>query len=286
MTTGKATGYGGVYEKDGKFLTGVTGAMWPRPESDDFTRAGLAGLNWTRLSWSNVDCCQKVNKVKQWEDVRTGVPDCFCRDVLMQSEYKTSSFCMLQQVTGWGMLRFDVMLTVAARRATWSTGGSESDSPAPSVSLTPPRGTSGTQSLLCARACIRLAVRSCQLLVGNDETDRQVAGTSSPAGGRAAGHPGRLANMGESLFEADTSWTNLRIPSGARRHPCKIISHPKCARLCDADGLRMLLTCVRADVREGDCEGGRQRCAQVALGARRSSHHQGRCPSGGTRLEA
>jgi len=90
-------GQGGVYEKDGKFLTGVTGAMWPRPESDDFTRAGLAGLNWTRLSWSNVDCCQKVNKVKQWEDVRTGVPDCFCRDVLMQSEYKTSSFCMLQQ---------------------------------------------------------------------------------------------------------------------------------------------------------------------------------------------
>ncbi|EKX55276.1 hypothetical protein GUITHDRAFT_131517 [Guillardia theta CCMP2712] len=90
-------GQGGVYEKDGTFLTGVTGAMWPRPRADDFTRAGLAGLNWTRLSWSNVDCCQKINKVKQWEDVRTGVPDCFCRDILMQSEYKTSSFCMLQQ---------------------------------------------------------------------------------------------------------------------------------------------------------------------------------------------
>ena len=43
----------------------------------------VAATPWKMLSWKNADCCQKLVEDKVWEDVETGVPDCFCRCVGM-----------------------------------------------------------------------------------------------------------------------------------------------------------------------------------------------------------
>ena len=45
-----------------------------------------------------VNCCQRLVDNKVWEDVSSGVPDCFCRDVLVNSRYKTAAVCNLRQV--------------------------------------------------------------------------------------------------------------------------------------------------------------------------------------------
>jgi hypothetical protein len=49
-------------------------------EGPDTDRAKeIRATSWQGMSWKKVDCCQKLVENKVWEDVETGVPDCFCR---------------------------------------------------------------------------------------------------------------------------------------------------------------------------------------------------------------
>lgn len=84
------------------FFPGTTGQEWPVPLPQDLSRLNKYGgrdaiTNWEATSWSQINCCHYVNNVLMWEDADSGVPDCFCRDVLTQSWYKTVAFCALEQ---------------------------------------------------------------------------------------------------------------------------------------------------------------------------------------------
>lgn len=84
------------------FFPGTTGFEWPTPLDADIKRLNQfsgkdAITDWEKTSWSQIDCCQYLNNDLIWEDAETGVPDCFCRDVLSTSWYKSIGFCALQQ---------------------------------------------------------------------------------------------------------------------------------------------------------------------------------------------
>jgi hypothetical protein len=56
----------------------------------------IAATPWQSMSWKKVDCCQKLVENKIWEDVETGVPDCFCRWRTIfpcMNDTISSSFC-------------------------------------------------------------------------------------------------------------------------------------------------------------------------------------------------
>ena len=67
-------------------------------EDDEGKRDVLKETPWQQMSWKTVNCCQKLDDDKVWEDEISGVPDCFCRDVLSRSRYKTTAVCNLRQV--------------------------------------------------------------------------------------------------------------------------------------------------------------------------------------------
>jgi len=106
----------GVKDLRGNFIPGSSGADWPYPNGQDLNRLKtqekraeenkmlwehskiiLNRTSWTAVSWSQVNCCQRLVDKTIWEDISTGVPDCFCRDILVQSGYKTTAICNLQQ---------------------------------------------------------------------------------------------------------------------------------------------------------------------------------------------
>jgi len=98
--SGCATAQGVSLVTDGTFVPGASGRDWPRPEDEDLARIqteDLAATPWEKVSWQQVDCCQKLADDKVWEDVDTGVPECLCRDILTQSRYKTTAVCNLRQ---------------------------------------------------------------------------------------------------------------------------------------------------------------------------------------------
>ena len=92
-------GVKGKLYKDGTFIAGTTGADWTPPLTQDLNRvnSGISISDWTTTSWYDVDCCVSMDNPSVWEDTETGVPDCFCRDIVIRSFYKTTAFCMLEQ---------------------------------------------------------------------------------------------------------------------------------------------------------------------------------------------
>mmetsp|Transcript_54970 Transcript_54970/g.128573 ORF Transcript_54970/g.128573 Transcript_54970/m.128573 type:complete len:401 (+) Transcript_54970:140-1342(+) len=87
---------------DGSFLPGTLGSEWTPPKNKDLNRVNNAQsneiTNWATTSWAEVDCCKRLTDDNIWEHRSTGVPDCFCRDFLKETEYKTVGFCALEQV--------------------------------------------------------------------------------------------------------------------------------------------------------------------------------------------
>ena len=83
----------------GNFIPGSSGADWPYPNGQDLNRLKTQEQRaeenkmlwehsksssteplWKSLSWSQVNCSQRLVDKSIWEDISTGVPDCFCRD--------------------------------------------------------------------------------------------------------------------------------------------------------------------------------------------------------------
>jgi len=116
--------------EDGSFIPGTTGREWTPPDQMDLTRVNNAQRNkeitdWATTSWSEVNCCKKLNKDSIWDDRTTGVPDCFCRDLLTETEYKTAGFCALQQscenaLKDWNKV-FGEGYMVPGKAPEWST---------------------------------------------------------------------------------------------------------------------------------------------------------------------
>jgi len=91
----------GIDLGDGRFWPGTTGSEWTPPMKEDIERAqkgtGKKYTDWTKTSWKDVNCCGRLKENEIWEDKVTGVPNCFCRDLLQQTGYKTVAKCMLKQ---------------------------------------------------------------------------------------------------------------------------------------------------------------------------------------------
>lgn len=92
-------GVKGKLYKDGTFVAGSIGADWTPPLEQDLKRVngGIKISDWSTTSWNDIDCCRSMNNPSVWEDSETGVPDCFCRDIVVRSFYKTTAICMLPQ---------------------------------------------------------------------------------------------------------------------------------------------------------------------------------------------
>ena len=91
----------GVSLEDGEFWSGTTGSEWPYPEGSDLLRLEKKDdkkfTEWKKTSWRDINCCRRLREDADWEKEETGVPDCFCRDLLQFTGYKTTAWCNLKQ---------------------------------------------------------------------------------------------------------------------------------------------------------------------------------------------